>query len=144
MFHVCSGQILTSQKRSILNSYFDPKTKMVPISDQIRAWKLITDLGNSLTKNLNLNLFCAYIYMFVCVCVCCITGRCGPCNGKAVREWFQPDHNLSLRGAQPQLQKHVQAQTSAGEMAEWRRYNTFFTTVPLIILWKGGYKTTES
>lgn len=60
-------------------------------------------------------------------CVCVFTGRCGPCNGKTVREWFQSDHNLSLRGSQPQLQEHVQAQTSAGEMAEWCRYNTLTT-----------------
>lgn len=66
--------------------------------------------------------------------VCCVfTGRCGPCDGKTVREWFQPDHNLSLRGSQPQLQKHVQAQTSAGEMAERRRYTTV-TDISILLL----------
>lgn len=79
---------------------------------------------------------------YLCVCLCSITGRRGPCDGKTVRQWLQPDHDLSLRGSQPQLQKHVQAQTSAGEMAEWRRCNTvtaillFITTDYSGLMWK--------
>lgn len=128
---------------------------MAPIPDQIWVWKLITEtveivvwqkvLDSIRWVRLGPGCFLsnwsnAYIYMFVCVC--CITGRCGPCDGKTVREWFQPDHDLSLRGSQPQLQKHVQAQTSTGEMAEWCRYNgcLFFITVSLVILHKGARK----
>lgn len=57
--------------------------------------------------------------------VCCLlrlpAGGRGPGHGEAVRERLQPDHHLPLRGAQPQLQEHVQAEASAGEMAERRR-----------------------
>jgi len=57
-----------------------------------------------------------------CTCgsrVCVVfPGRRWPGDGETVRERFQPDHNLPLRGSEPQLQEHVQAQTVAGEMAE--------------------------
>lgn len=39
-------------------------------------------------------------------------------HGETVRKWLQSDHHLTIRGSQPQLQEHVQAQTLAGEMAE--------------------------
>lgn len=48
-------------------------------------------------------------------------GRCWPRHGETVREWLQPDDDLSVWSSQSQLQKHVQAQTSAGEVAEWCR-----------------------
>lgn len=52
------------------------------------------------------------------------TGRCWPCDGKTLREWLQPDNHLPFWGPEPQLQEHVQTQTSAGEVAQWRRYET--------------------
>lgn len=57
------------------------------------------------------------------MCLWCVSaGRCGPRHGETIRERLQPDDDLSLRSPQPQLQEHVQAQTSAGEMAEWCRW----------------------
>lgn len=50
-----------------------------------------------------------------------LPGRCGAGDGEAVRERLQPNDHLALRGAQPQLQEHVQAQAAAGEVAQRRR-----------------------
>lgn len=52
-------------------------------------------------------------------------------HGETVRQWLQSDHHLTLRGSQPQLQEHVQAQTLAGEMAERCRC-VFFSLFSLV------------
>lgn len=50
------------------------------------------------------------------------SGWCWPRYGQAVRERLLPDHHLQVRGSQPLLQEHVQAQASAPEVAVRRRF----------------------
>jgi hypothetical protein len=48
-------------------------------------------------------------------------GRRGPRHGEAVRQRLLPDHHLQVRGSQPLLQEHVQAQAAARALAQGRR-----------------------
>ena len=41
-------------------------------------------------------------------------------DGQVVRQRLLPDDHLAIRGSEPQLQEHVQAEAAAGEMAERR------------------------
>jgi len=48
------------------------------------------------------------------------TGRCGPGPRQAVWQRLLPDHHLQVRGSQPLLQEHVQAQAAARQVAGGR------------------------
>ena len=50
-----------------------------------------------------------------------VLGGRRPGHGQAVRQRLLADHHLPLRGLEPLLQEHVQAQTPAGAMAQRRR-----------------------
>ena len=43
--------------------------------------------------------------------------RCRPRHGQDVRQRLLPNHNFTVRGPQPVLQEHVQAEAAAFEMA---------------------------
>uniref|UniRef100_A0A674HNN9 POU class 2 homeobox 2 n=1 Tax=Taeniopygia guttata TaxID=59729 RepID=A0A674HNN9_TAEGU len=61
-------------------------------------------------------------------------GRRGPGHGETLRQRLQPNDDLALRGAEPQLQKHVQAETAAGDLAAGRRWLLIIDRL-LIIDW---------
>ena len=65
-----------------------------------------------------LSLFGTFKHYFLCRLH---TGGRRPGHGQAVRQRLLADHHLPLRGLEPLLQEHVQAQTPAGAMAQRRR-----------------------
>lgn len=44
-------------------------------------------------------------------------GRRRPRHGETLRQRFLPDNDIPIRGPQPQLQEHVQAEATAAEVA---------------------------